>query len=106
MPWKNSDLFQELALIVVMSWAVIMGFVAKVAAEVKSGERDKFFTRRLLLDLPALVVMCTVAAGLNVWLELDGWPATAVAVVCGWAGPRSIDIILMAVADRVRGSNK
>ena len=106
MPWKNSDLFQELMLVIVMGWAVVMGFIAKIAAEVKSGERDKFFTRRLLLDLPALIVMCTVAAGLNVWFELDGWPATAVAVMCGWLGPRSIDIILMAVADRVRGGNK
>ncbi|SNY95555.1 hypothetical protein SAMN04488142_0056 [Halomonas sp. hl-4] len=83
-----------------------MGFIAKVASEIKTGERDKFLTKRLLLDVPALVVMCVIAAGLNVWLELDGWPSTGVAVICGWVGPRSIDIILMAAADRVRGAKK
>jgi hypothetical protein len=50
--------------------------------------------------------MCVIAAGLNVWLELEGLPSTAVAVICGWLGPRSIDIMLMAAADRVRGSKK
>lgn len=104
MPWRNSGWLQEALLAATLAGAVIMGFIAKVAAEIKSGERDKLFTKRLLLDVPALIVMCVIAAGLNIWFELDGWPATAVAVVCGWAGPRSIDIILMAVADRVRGA--
>lgn len=103
MPWRNSGWLQEALLAVTLGWAVLMGFIAKVASEIKSGERERFFTRRLLLDVPALIVMCVIAAGLNIWFELDGWPATSVAVICGWAGPRSIDIILMAVADRVRG---
>ena len=47
-----------------------------------------------------------MAAGVNVYFNLDGWPAAAIAGVCGWAGPRSIDLILMAVADRVRGDKK
>ena len=106
MPWRNSGWLQEALLAVTLGGAVLMGFIAKVASEIKSGERERFFTRRLLLDVPALIVMCVIAAGLNIWLDLEGWPATAVAVICGWAGPRSIDVILMAAADRVRGAKK
>tara|TARA_B100000700_G_scaffold189815_1_gene209190 strand:- start:52876 stop:53199 length:324 start_codon:yes stop_codon:yes gene_type:complete len=107
MPWRNDpEWLQEALLAIVTAGAVIMGLIAKIAAEVKSGEREKFLTPRLWLDLPALVVMVVLAAGINVWLDLSGWPATAVAVVCGWAGPRSIDVILMAAADRVRGGKR
>ena len=106
MPWRNSGWFQEALLAITLAGAVLMGFIAKITAEIKTGERDRFLTRRLMLDVPALVVMCVIAAGLNVWLELEGLPSTAVAVICGWLGPRSIDIILMAAADRVRGSKK
>ena len=103
MPWRNTGWLQEALLAVTLAGAVFMGFIAKIAAEIKSGERDKFFTKRLLLDVPALIVMCVIAAGLNIWFGLDGWPSTSVAVVCGWAGPRSIDVMIMAFADRVRG---
>lgn len=103
MPWRNSGWLQEAILALFTAGAVVMGLIAKIVHEVKTGEREQFLTRRLWLDVPALIVMIVVAAGLNVWLELEGWPATAVAVVCGWAGPRSIDILLMAVTDRVRG---
>ncbi|MGM0858647.1 MAG: hypothetical protein ACQEW0_16440 [Pseudomonadota bacterium] len=103
MPWRNSGWLQEALLAITLAGAVLMGFIAKITSEIKSGERDKFLTKRLLLDVPALIVMCVIAAGINLWLSLDGWPATAVAVVCGWVGPRGIDIILMAAADRVRG---
>lgn len=104
MPWRNSGWLQEALLAITLAGAVFMGFIAKVTAEIKTGERDRFFTKRLLLDAPALIVMCVIAAGINIWFDLDGWPSTAVAVICGWVGPRGIDIILMAVADRVRGA--
>ncbi|MDW0360832.1 hypothetical protein Q8G38_16080 [Halomonas venusta] len=106
MPWRNSGLIQEVLLALGTSVAVVMGLLAKIAHEVKSGERERFFTRRLWLDAPALVVMITMAAGVNVYFGLDGWPAAAIAGVCGWAGPRSIDLLLMAAADRVRGAKK
>ncbi|HAO02950.1 MAG TPA: hypothetical protein DCQ42_14840 [Halomonas sp.] len=106
MPWRNTGLIQEVLLALGTSVAVVMGLLAKIAHEVKSGERERFFTRRLWLDAPALVVMITIAAGINLYFDLTGWPASAVAAVCGWAGPRSIDLMLLALADRVRGGKK
>lgn len=115
MPWKDSNLWQAILSLVDAYWedallaisvgiAVMTGLLAKIASEVKAGHREHFVTRRLWLDIPALVAMVSVAAGLSVYFELDGWPSSAVGVICGWLGPRSIDIILGAVADRVRGN--
>ncbi|WP_027967306.1 hypothetical protein [Halomonas halocynthiae] len=103
MPWRNSGLLQEMLLAFTLAGAVIMGFIAKIAAEIKSGEREKFFTRRLLLDVPAMAVMFAIAAGVSERYGLVGWQSTGVGMIAGYVGPRGIDIILMAVADRVRG---
>lgn len=104
MPWKDPNgWFQEMLVVLTFAGAVAIGFLARTVAEVKTGERDAFFTRRLILDIPALVVMSTIAAGINVWLELPHYPATAVSVVCGYLGPRAIDVLLLAMADRIRG---
>jgi len=65
MPWRNSGLIQEVLLALGTSVAVVMGLLAKIAHEVKRGERERFFTRRLWLDAPALVVMITIAAGIK-----------------------------------------
>lgn len=114
MPWKDSGWWQALIewlsiwwedaiLAVSAGFAVMIGLLAKIASEVQTGHRRRFITRRLWLDIPALVAMVSVAAGINVHFELTGWPSSAVGVACGWLGPRSIDVILMAVAERVRG---
>lgn len=114
MPWKDGGFLS-----VLLDWlshqrhdvtvalsagvTVMIGLLAKIAHEVKHGHRNRFVTRRLWLDVPALAAMVSVAAGINVYFGLTGWPSSAVGVACGWLGPRSIDILLMAVADRVRG---
>ncbi|RTR01953.1 hypothetical protein [Halomonas nitroreducens] len=103
MPWRNTGWLQDALLALSAGGAVMMGLLAKIAHEVKMGHRPRFFTRRLWLDVPALAAMVAVAAGINVYFELEGWPGSAVGVVCGWLGPRSIDVMLMAVAERVRG---
>lgn len=114
MPWKDSSFWQALiqagelwwedALLAVSAgFAVMVGLLSKIAHEVNSGQRRRFVTRRLWLDVPALIAMVSVAAGISVYFELSGWPSSAVGVVCGWLGPRSIDVMLMAVAERVRG---
>lgn len=115
MPWKDSSWWQVLIETLSIWWedallavsvgiAVMIGLLSKIAHEVQSGQRRRFITRRLWLDIPALIAMVSVAAGISVYFDLDGWPSSAVGVVCGWLGPRSIDVILLAVADRVRGS--
>ncbi len=115
MPWKDASWWQALldtfsvwredaVLAVSAGVAVMIGLLAKIAHEVQAGQRRRFITRRLWLDIPALIAMVSVSAGISVYFELDGWPSSAVGVICGWLGPRSIDIILMAVADRVRGN--
>lgn len=116
MPWKDPGWLQALIDAAAIWWedaviafssgiAVMLGLLAKISSEVKSGHRPRFFTRRLWLDVPAVVAMVAVAAGINVYFGLEGWVSSAVGVSCGWAGLRSIDIILLAVADRVRGGN-
>lgn len=115
MPWKDpgwlhalmesfAAWWEDAILAVSAGVAVMIGLLSKIAHEVQSGHRRRFITRRLWLDVPALIAMVSIAAGISVYFNLDGWPSSAVGVACGWLGPRSIDIILMAVADRVRGS--
>lgn len=104
MPWRNGPGFiQELMLLLGTAGVVAMGMLAKIAAEVRDGKRDKFLSAKLWLELPAILVMTLVATGINVWFGLDGWVGNAVAVVCGWSGPRAIDAMIGAIADRVRG---
>ncbi|MES3674426.1 hypothetical protein QC589_00565 [Halomonas elongata] len=114
MPWKDGGFWsalldwlshwrQDVLVALYAGVAVMIGLLAKIAHEVKHGHRNRFVTRRLWLDVPALAAMVAVAAGINVYFELTGWPSSAVGVACGWLGPRSIDILLMAVADLVRG---
>jgi len=114
MPWKDSGLWQSLIgtlgiwredafLAMSAGIAVMFGLLAKIAAEVESGHRRRFVTKRLWLDIPALIAMTSIAAGISVYFDLDGWPSSAVGVICGWLGPRSIDFLLIAVAERVRG---
>jgi len=117
MPWKDTSWWQSLIDLLSIWWedallaasmgvAVMIGLLSKIAHEVKVGQRRRFVTRRLWLDIPALVAMVSVAAGINVYFDLTGWPSSAVGVVCGWLGPRSIDVLLMAAADRVRGGKQ
>lgn len=109
MPWKDmppewlSALIEALraseflagvkAFLAVLTAAGV-GVMAKVADEVKSGGRRKFFSRQLWLDVPALLMMATVAMGVAAYYDAPGPVSAGISVFLGYVGPRIIDVWL------------
>lgn len=73
-----------------------VGLMAKIADEVKRGDRERFFSKRLFLDLPALVMMSLVSIGVSAYLSLSGPVAAALGAAMGYVGPRVVDAWLHA----------
>ena len=101
MPWKNdpgwlTELFskanmQGLLTFVFALFASGVGAMAKIADEVKSGERRKFFSRSLWLEIPSLVMAALATIALAAWLELPAAVTGGVGTWMGWAGPKAAD---------------
>jgi len=80
--------------------AGVMGVAAKVASEVKSGEREKFFTNKLWLELPAWAVMTIVSYGFTSWQNLSPGQSVGLTAVLCYLGPRAIDVAVSAWLNR------
>ena len=109
MPWKNmppgwlADLIEALrdseflagvkAFLAALAAAGV-GVMAKVADEVKSGGRRKFFSSQLWLDVPTLLMTATITVGVAAYYDLPGPVTAGVSVFLGYAGPRIIDVWL------------
>lgn len=106
MPWKNmppewlavvldalrhNEFAQGLVAFFTAVFAAGVGIMARVAEEVKSGDRDKFFTKRLWLELPALLLVAIVTVGITAYYDLPGPVAAGVSVVFGFVGPKLAD---------------
>lgn len=112
MPWRQlpPDWMQwlaarmdELMLYMSLVAAVMLGTLTKVAAEVRDGIREKFLSSRLLLDVPAVLMMASVAYGVAEFAELTPGAASAVGCILGYVGPKAASLLIHAVADRIRG---
>lgn len=109
MPWKQlppdwiAAKLDQLLFFLGVLIAVTIGMVAKVAAEVRDGHRDKMLSKRWLLDMPSLLMMVIVAYGIASYYELPAPAAGSLGAVLGHAGPRIIYLGLHAALDRVRG---
>lgn len=112
MPWKQlppdwwAERIDQLFLFLSLLSAVALGTVTKVATEVKEGERDKILSSRLLLDVPAVLMMASVTYGIVEYLGLGAGAAGAIGAVLGYLGPRTAYLLIDALAHRIRGGGK
>lgn len=106
MPWRNlpewiahlPDWAQWVMSMVAFLLAAGVGTVAKIADDVKSGDRDKFWTKQLYLEVPAVGMMALIGAGIAQHFELAEYAASALTAFLGWGGPKTITVILTAYA--------
>lgn len=106
MPWKNmppdwiaavidalrhSEFWSGMKAFTAILVASGVGVVAKIAGEVKNGERRKFFSVQLWLDVPTLFMAAIMTVGLATYYDMPGEVSGAVGVVFGYAGPRIVD---------------
>lgn len=89
---RNSEFLAGVKAFLAVLAAAGVGVMAKVADEVKSGERRKFFSKQLWLDAPALLMTATITIGVAAYYDLPGPVAAGVSVFLGYAGPRAIGI--------------
>ena len=95
MPWRNgSDLWHLIQALAATLIATAAGAIAKIADDVKTGNRKKFWTRQLWLDIPAVLMMMFVAWGAAEYYGLTPGVGAALGSLLGWAGPRTVDAIL------------
>lgn len=94
-PWKNDpDLFQFLVGLLTMLITTAAGAIAKVADDVKNGNRRKFWSKQLWLDVPAVVMMAILAASFAEYANLPTGIGAGVGAIFGWAGPRTVDVLI------------
>lgn len=104
MPWRNlpewishSPEWFKLALgFLAMLAAAGVGAMAKIADDIKTGERERFWSKKLFLDLPAWVLMTLVAIGLSEHYELSNAVGIGLGSFLGWAGPRVLDTVILS----------
>lgn len=111
MPWRNlpewithlPDWLQWMAGFLAMLGAAGVGAMAKIADDVKSGDRDRFWTRKLFLEVPAVGMMALIGWGLADYFGLSSGQSVALGAFLGWAGPKTIEaLIALKITDRWR----
>lgn len=97
MDFRNQPEWLQLAqLIGVAVLTAGVGIMAKIADEVKRGERKRFWSRELWLELPAWMLAATLTVGSSVYFHLDGPVAGLLGAALGYLGPKIIDVIVAA----------
>lgn len=71
-----------------------IGAMAKIADDVKSGNRDKFWTKKLFLEVPAVGMMALTGWGIAEWQSFDVGAACALTSFLGWAGPKAVEALI------------
>lgn len=104
MPWRNlpewmthlPDWLQWAAGLLAMLGAILLGALAKIADDVKSGDRRKFWSKQMWLELPALGMMTLVGWGLTEHYSLGSGASVVLGAVLGWSGPKVLEAIIEA----------
>lgn len=111
MPWRNlpewlahaPEWLQWMVGFLSMLGAAGVGAMAKIADDVKTGNRDRFWTKKLFLEVPAVVMMALIGWGLAEYLGIGAGPAAALGAILGWGGPKTVEaIIAMKLSGRWR----
>jgi len=94
-PWKNGPEFWQWVIgVLAMLISTSVGAVAKIADDVKMGERHKFWTKQLWLDFPALLMMTIAAISVTEYLDLSTAVGVGLGTFLGWLGPRTLDLFI------------
>lgn len=88
------ELWQFIMSFLAMAIAAAIGATAKIADDIKSGDRTHFWTPKLWLDFPAVLMMALVAVSLAEYFDLTAGIAAGLGVTLGWAGPRIVDVFI------------
>lgn len=94
------DLLQFLLGLLALGFAVLAGSITKIAADVKRGDRHKFWSHQLWFDIPALFMMVAVARGVSVYFEFPPDVAAGVGAFLGYIGPRGLDAMFSRYVNR------
>lgn len=66
---------------------------------VQMGHR-RFWSRELFWEVPTAIFMGVIAGGLVSHFELGAAEGFAIAGVCGWLGPRGLEVLLARLVER------
>ncbi len=106
MSWKNQpDLWQLVVLAISTGIGVLIGTLTRIFDQVREGQRERFFTRRLLVDGLGCLFIILICLGVAEYFALGTLTTVAVSVVLGRAGPPAIDRLFdafMASKERSR----
>lgn len=80
-----------------------IGAMAKIADDIKSGERERFWSKKLFLDLPALAMMTLISIAITEYYGLPSPVGIGIGSFLGWAGPRVLDTVVLARITNGRG---
>ncbi len=102
MPWRNfpewlthaPDWVQWAVGILAALAAAGIGMLAKIAEDVKSGARDKFWSSKLFLEVPVVGMIALIGWGVAEYYALPTGQAVAVTTFMGWLGPESMKAAL------------
>jgi len=83
-------------LTIVLAW---MGRMMWHVREVQ-GHRRRFFSMHLIWELMTAICIGFLADGVAEWVGLVGKPATAAIIFVSYLGPRGVEQILLAYADK------
>ena len=66
---------------------------------VQMGHRH-FWSRELVWEVPTAIFMGVLAGGIVSHFDLSGSEGYAIAGVCGWLGPRGMEVLLTRLVER------
>lgn len=106
MPWRQNpgDILATIQLLLSTLGAVLVGAVSRVLEQIQSGEREKFWSRRLITDIVGVVVMVLISVGISEYYDFGRWAHGALAVGLGRLGAPTFDLLVEALLARVRGA--
>ncbi len=101
MDWRNpSEVGQLVALALSTAGGVLVGTLTRIFDQVREGQRERFFTRRLLVDGLGCLFIILVCLGVAEYFQLQTFATVAVSVLLGRAGPPAIDQMFDAFITR------
>lgn len=93
------NILQERSETILVAAGGILGRLIYHSGEVKMNRR-KFFSKELVLEVPIALGMGFIANGVCVYFELTGEINTGAAILAGYLGPKSIDLIFDKVLEK------
>lgn len=104
MPWQQNpgSFLETMHLLIVTCGAVVLGTFSRIIEQLQSGERARFWSRRLLIDAVGVVVMVLISVGISEYYDLGRWAHAALAVGLGKVGSRAFDLLIEALMYRIK----